>query len=244
MSEFEIRNRTYLKALASDDGLKKTSRDWFIEASRHEYSYHFTWLGLPIIQFPQDIVAIQELLWAVQPDLIVETGVARGGSLLLSASMLELAGNPGFVVGIDIDIREANRKAIEEHPLAGRIRLVEGSSTSPEVAQEVRDLAATSDRVVILLDSNHTHAHVLRELEIYSPLVKPGGYIVVFDTVIEEMPAGSFPDRPWDKGNNPATAVRAFLDRTNRFEVDHDIEDKLVITVAPGGYLKCVKALA
>lgn len=242
MSDFEDRNRLVTQAMAADEDLRRKSRDWFVHASQFEYSYHFTWLGIPIIQFPQDIVAVQELIWRTQPELVVETGVARGGSLMLSASLLELIGGPGLVIGIDNDIREPNRIAIESHPLSKRIKLIEGSSTAPEVAQHVRDLAAGLERVVVLLDSNHTHDHVLRELELYSPLVKPGGYLVVFDTVIEGMPAGSFPDRPWDKGDNPATAVRAFLGQNDRFDVDKAIEDTLLISVAPGGYLRCVKA--
>ena len=211
-----------------------------IASARYEYSYHFTWLGRPIIQFPQDILAVQEIIWTVRPDLIVETGIARGGSLILSASMLELIGGAGLVVGVDIDIREPSRLAIERHPLAHRIRMIEGPSTASEVADAVHEIARGRERVVVLLDSNHTHDHVLRELELYSPLVQPGSYLIVFDTVIEEMPAGSFPDRPWDVGNNPATAVRAFLEQNHRFEVDQAIERKLLISVAPGGYLRCV----
>ncbi len=241
MTDFEERNRALIGRMVADEELRRKTLDWFLHASRYEYSYHFTWLGRPIIQFPQDILAVQEIIWTVRPDLIVETGIARGGSVILSASMLELIGGPGFVVGVDVDIRAPNRAAIERHPLAKRITMIEGSSTAPEVARQVRDLAARCDRVVVLLDSNHTHDHVLRELEIYSPLVKPGGYIVVFDTVIEDMAAGSFPDRPWDKGNNPATAVRAFFAQNDRFEVDQALEGKLLISVAPGGYLRCVK---
>jgi len=226
--------------MGSDAGLRKLSRDWMIASARYEYSYHFTWLGRPIIQFPQDILAVQEIIWTVRPDLIVETGIARGGSLILSASMLELIGGAGLVVGVDIDIREPSRLAIERHPLAHRIRMIEGPSTASEVADAVHEIARGRERVVVLLDSNHTHDHVLRELELYSPLVQPGSYLIVFDTVIEEMPAGSFPDRPWDVGNNPATAVRAFLEQNHRFEVDQAIERKLLISVAPGGYLRCV----
>lgn len=242
MTEFEERNRALTAAMVADGEVRDRSRAWLLASAKYEYSYHFTWLGLPIIQFPQDILAVQEILWSVKPDLIVETGIARGGSLALSASMLQLIGGEGIVIGIDIDIREANRSAIEAHPLAHRIRMIEGSSTDPRVAEQVYELSAGRTSVVVLLDSNHTHEHVMRELELYSPLVRPGGYVVVFDTVIEDMPAGSFPDRPWDKGDNPATAVRTFLDGNDRFQVDHEIADKLLITVAPGGYLKCVKA--
>jgi cephalosporin hydroxylase len=240
MTEFEDRNLVLTAAMEADVDLRTMSREWMIHSARYEYSYHFTWLGRPIIQFPQDILAVQELVWSVRPDLIVETGIARGGSLILSASLLELLGGDGLVVGIDIDMRRPNREAIESHPLAHRVRIVEGSSTAPEVLRAVEALASGRDRVMVMLDSNHTHDHVLAELELYSPLVKSGSYLIVFDTIIDEMPAGSFPDRPWDVGNNPATAVRAFLDRNNRFEVDQDIEKKLLISVAPGGYLKCV----
>ena len=242
MDDFEERNRRMTREMTDDDELQDLARRWFIAASRHEYSYHFTWLGRPIIQFPQDIVAVQEIIWRARPDLIIETGVARGGSLMLSASMMELLGR-GQVVGIDIDIRDDNRRAIEQHPLSSRIALIEGSSTDADVVRRVQQAAASSTTVLVLLDSNHTHEHVLRELELYSPLVDIGSYIVVFDTVIEMMPADSFPDRPWGRGNNPATAVRDFLARNDRFVVDRELEAGLVISVAPCGYLKCVRGL-
>jgi cephalosporin hydroxylase len=241
MTEFEERNRAKISDMVADVDLNRKTHEWLVESARYEYSYHFRWLGLPIIQYPQDIVAMQELIWTAQPDLIVETGIARGGSLVFYASMLELLGGDGRVVGIDIDIRSHNRVSIERHPMAHRIDMVAGSSVNLEVVEEVRRRASGRQRIIVVLDSHHTHDHVLKELELYSPLVRPGGYVVVFDTVIESMPAGSFPDRPWHKGDSPATAVRAFLERNDRFEVDHSIEDKLLISVAPGGYLKCVK---
>jgi cephalosporin hydroxylase len=227
--------------MAADGDLREKTADWIAHASRYEYSYHFTWLGLPIIQFPQDIVAMQELVWRVRPDLIIETGVARGGSLILWASLLHLIGGIGEVVGIDIDIRPANRAAIEGHPLALRITLIDGSSVDPSTVERVRQIAEGHARVMVLLDSMHTHDHVLRELQLYSPLIRAGSYIVVLDTVIETMPAGSYPDRPWDRGNNPATAVEAFLRENDRFEVDREIHDKLLITMANGGYLRCIR---
>jgi cephalosporin hydroxylase len=242
MDEFEERNRSKVFTMRADHQLRALTRDWFQRASEYEYSYHFRWLGLPIIQFPQDIVAVQEVIWTTKPDLIVETGIARGGSLVLSASILELLGGDGLVVGVDIDIREANRSAIESHPLSGRIRMIEGSSVAPDVVAKVNELAAGRERVMVLLDSNHTHEHVLRELQLYSPLVTPGCYLIAFDTVIEDMPAGWFQDRPWDVGDNPATAVRAFLETNDRFQVDDELQSKLLISVAPGGYLRCVKA--
>ena len=233
--------------------MTSTTRDWFLLANQHEYSYHFNWLSRPIIQYPQDIVAIQELIWQIKPDLVIETGIAHGGSLILSASMLALldycdAVESGQmldpkaarrrVLGIDIDIRAHNREAIEAHPMAHRIDMLQGSSIAPEIVAEVRKRATEHERVLVILDSNHTHAHVLAELEAYAPLVSPGSYCVVFDTVIEDLPAGMYPDRPWDVGNNPKTAVREFLTRSHDFVVDEDIEAKLLITVAPGGYLR------
>ena len=241
MTEFEERNRGMIRRMGADGKLRDRSRAWFDAVSPYEYSYHFTWLGRPIIQFPQDMVVVQEIIWRTRPALIVETGVAHGGSLILSASILQLLGGEGHVVGIDIDIRPHNRIEIERHPLAGRISLIEGSSVDPAVASRVRGLAKGRGGVLVLLDSNHTHEHVLRELDLYSPLVTRGGYVVVFDTVIESMPEAAFPDRPWGRGNNPATAVREFLARTDRFEVDREIQDKLLITVAPDGYLRCIK---
>ena len=209
-------------------------------AVKYRYSYNFTWYGRPIIQFPEDIVMLQELVLSVKPELIIETGIAHGGSLVLSASMLELLGR-GNVVGIDIEIRPHNAAALAAHPLSRRITTIEGSSTDPQVVERVRALAAGKSPVMVILDSNHTHAHVLNELRLYAPLVTRDSYLVVFDTVIEQLPAGSFPDRPWDKGNNPATAVRQFLSETDRFAVDTELEARMLLTAAPGGWLRCVK---
>jgi cephalosporin hydroxylase len=196
---------------------------------------------VPIIQFPSDIVAMQEIIWRVRPDLIVETGVAHGGSIILYASLLQLIGGAGTVVGVDVDIRPHNRRILSEHPLRDRFTLVEGSSTSAATIAAVKELAKPKERILDCLDSTHSHEHVLNELRAYSPLVKAGSYVVVFDTIIEDFDPGSFPDRPWDRGNNAATAVGSFLKETDRFEVDEDIDAKLLISVAPRGYLKCVK---
>lgn len=239
--QFEAEKRARIAAMAADASFRRLSREWFDASCRHRYSYHFTWLGLPVIQYPQDIVALQEIIWRTRPELVVETGIARGGSLVFHASMLELLGGPGRVVGVDIDIRAHNRAAIESHPLARRIALIEGSSVDPAVAQQVRELARGLRSVLVVLDSNHTHEHVARELELYSPLVRSGGYLVVLDTVVEDLPAELFPGRPWGPGNNPRTAVQSFLAGNERFVVDSEIEAKLALTVAPGGYLKCVK---
>lgn len=240
MTEFEQSNQKMISRMAADSALKQKGVEFFTAANAYEYSYHFTWMGRPIIQYPQDIVATQELIWAVKPDLIIETGIAHGGSLILSSSILELIGGDSRVVGIDIEIRPHNRKAIEEHPMFKRITLLEGSSVSDEIAAQVRAIAAGRKRVMVFLDSNHAHDHVLRELELYSPLVTKDSYLVVFDTVVEDLPANSFPNRPWDKGSNPKTAVWEFLKTNSRFVIDKQIDHKLLITVAPDGFLKCV----
>jgi cephalosporin hydroxylase len=229
-----------IQKLGGHPELKSLSYQWLSAVSRYKYSYNFSWLGRPIIQLPQDILAMQELIWQVRPALIVETGIAHGGSLIFYASMLELLGGKGLVVGIDIDIRAHNRLEIEAHPLFKRIRLIEGDSTEPAVVEEVYGLAEGKAPILVALDSNHTHEHVLKELQLYSPLVRKGSYLVVFDTIIEDCPSGYVHDRPWDKGDNPRTAVAEFLAANPRFEEDRNLESKLLITVAPGGYLKCI----
>ncbi len=235
-----------LMELASDPGLRQDSIKWIQETAKHRYSYNFSWLGRPIIQYPQDIVAMQELIWMVRPDLIIETGIAHGGSLIFSASMLELnaiCGGPlkAEVVGVDIEIRPPNRAAIEEHPLAKRIVMIEGSSIAADVIENVKSRANDKQSVLVCLDSSHTHDHVLAELEAYAPLTSVGSYCVVFDTIIEDMPPTMFPDRPWGPGDNPKTAVREFLKRHSEFQSQEKIDNKLLVSVAPEGYLKRVR---
>ena len=227
--------------MAADAALQKAANELFVRSCEYRYSYNFSWMGRPIIQYPQDMVAMQEIIWSVRPDLVIETGIAHGGSLVYYASLLELLGNDGIVVGIDIDIRPHNREAIEAHPMARRIRMIEGSSIDPGTVAQVAELARHRKRVLVTLDSNHTHDHVLQELLLYSPFVSVGSYLTVFDTVVEDMPKALFPDRPWGPGNNPKTAVREFLGKTDRFVVDKEVENKLLLTVAPDGYLRCVK---
>lgn len=252
---FEQEVHKNISSLARDTDLQALSRIWVREVSPHRWAYNFRWMGRPAIQFPTDAWAIQELMWRVRPDLVVETGVAHGGSLIFSASMLALIdlaesiereevidprASSRCALGIDIEIRSHNREAIESHPMASRIRLIEGSSTSPEVISDVRAIASGYSRIMLLLDSNHSHDHVLGELEAYASLVSVGSYCVVFDTLIEDMPASLFPDRPWGHGNNPKTAVHAFLATHPEFAIDPDIHNKLLITVAPEGYLRRV----
>lgn len=234
--------RAEITAQGVDLELQALTRSWLLKTKEHKYSYHFEWLGRPIIQYPQDIVAMQELIFRIKPDLIVETGIAHGGSLIFSASMLELnavCGGPADarVIGIDIDIRAHNRQAIQAHPMMRRITMLEGSSVDPSMVDQVREAARSADRVLVCLDSNHTHAHVLAELEAYAPLVTLGSYCVVFDTVIETFPADMFPDRPWGPGDNAMTAVDAYLASHPEFEIDAEMDAKLLISVAPRGYL-------
>jgi cephalosporin hydroxylase len=251
--QFRAEVRGNIEALARDTDMRDLSRLWLRDTLKHRYTYNFSWLGRPIIQYPQDIVAMQELVWQVRPELIVETGIAHGGSLIMSASMLALleycdaaesrqvldpARPRRKVLGIDIDIRLHNRRAIEAHPMADRIEMIQGSSVAPHVVARVRERAAGATPVLVYLDSNHTHEHVLAELEAYAGLVTPGSYCVVYDTVIEDMPAGSFPERPWGKGDNPKTAIREYLKMHPEFEVDKQIDYKLLISVAPDGYLR------
>ncbi|MFN7714498.1 MAG: cephalosporin hydroxylase family protein [Pseudanabaenaceae cyanobacterium] len=219
----------------------------FLEtANPFKYSYHFEWLGRPIIQYPQDMVAMQELIWQVQPDLIIETGIAHGGSLIFSASMLELnaicgGSQDAEVLGLDIDIRAHNREAIEAHPMSKRISMIQGSSIAPEIIEQVKMKAVGKGKILVCLDSNHTHEHVLAELEAYAPLTSVGSYCIVFDTVIEDLPDEMFGNRLWGVGNNPKTAVWEYLKTHPEFEIDKSIENKLLITVAPDGYLRRVK---
>ena len=239
----EVENN--IDTLGKSEFMHKLGMDFLNKSSEYKYSYNFSWLGRPIIQYPQDMIAMQEIIWDVKPDLIIETGIAHGGSLIFYASLLELLSISGLgegkVLGIDIDIREHNRQAIESHPMSKRIDMIQGSSISPEIIGQVRQYANGKERILIVLDSNHTHNHVLAELEAYASLTTVGSYCVVFDTVVEDMPADFFPDRPWGPGNNPTTAVREYLASHSDFEIDTSIQHKLLITVAPDGYLRRIK---
>jgi cephalosporin hydroxylase len=235
-----------VKAQGRNEKLVQHSRDWVREANAAKYSYHFEWMGRPIIQYPQDIMAMQELIFKIQPDLIIETGIAHGGSVIFSASMLELnaiSGGPqdAMVVAVDIDIRQHNREAIAAHSMSKRITMIQGSSIDPAIVEKVKAHAKGKKRVLISLDSNHTHEHVLEELKAYAPLTSVGSYCVVFDTIVEDLPAGTHPDRPWNVGNNPKTAVWEYLKSHPEFEIDKEMDNKLLISVAPDGFLKRVR---
>lgn len=239
-AQFEYERAKAIEQMSSDSDLRQLSLQWMIAADKYKYSYNFTWLGRPIIKLPGDIAVLQEVIWQTKPDLIIETGIAHGGSLILSASILDLIGR-GVVLGIDIDIRPHNRSAIESHPLAHRIQMLEGSSTDSKIIEEVTKVASTKERVMVVLDSMHTHKHVLDELRIYSRFVTLGAYLILPDTFIEYFPKGYYQNRPWDIGNNPMTAMRQFLTETDCFEIDRSVSNKALISEAIDGYLKRVR---
>jgi cephalosporin hydroxylase len=252
---FILEGNQEIDALGQDHELRNDALALAIRAAKYKYVYHFSWMGRPIIQYPQDMIAMQELIWSVKPDLIIETGIAHGGSLIMNASLLALldlceAQEQGRaldprkpvrkVLGIDIDIRSHNREAIEAHPMASRIQMLQGSSVDPEIVAQVQEISGRHKRILVSLDSNHTHYHVLAELEAYAPLVSKGSYCVVFDTAVEDMPPELCVGRPWGPGNSPMTAVREYLKNHTEFAVDRRIEDKLLITVAREGFLQRV----
>ena len=242
IEQFNTEKQNNIKAQALDNDLLNKSKQLFVKMNEHKYSYNFSWMGRPIIAYPQDMIAMQELIWEVKPDLIIETGVAHGGSIVYYASLLELIGNDGLVLGIDIDIRKHNRDLIEAHPMMKRIKLIEGSSTSEEIVAQVKAIVGTKKKVMLCLDSNHTHDHVLQELKLYSPFVTKDSYCVVFDTIIEDLPADyDWGARSWGVGNNPKTAVWEFLKQNSDFEINKSIKDKILISVAPDGFLKRIK---
>jgi cephalosporin hydroxylase len=252
-TDFQAEKALSIATYPENKHWNELTRDWMIQAFENRYMYNFQSLGRPIIQTPIDMVAMQEIIWDTKPDLIIETGIAHGGSLIFSASqlaqldlcdaieagtMLDPKNSQRKVLGIDIDIRAHNRLAIEAHPMASRIQMIQGSSIAPDIIAQVHAVAANFNRVLVCLDSNHTHEHVLAELLAYANLTSVGSYCCVFDTIVEDMPAGTFPDRPWGPGNNPKTAVWKYLETNPKFEIDDCIQNKLMITVSPGGYLK------
>lgn len=240
---FDEERKERIRANGVNSGLIDAARDFTMASVIPKYSYNFSWMGRPIFQYPQDIIAVQQIVWSVKPDLIIETGIAHGGSLIFSASMLELnaaCGGPkdAEVLGVDIDIRAHNRDAIIAHPMAKRISMIEGSSVASDIVGRVRAKAAGKKSVLVCLDSNHTHAHVLGELNAYASLTTVGSYCIVFDTAVEDMSPEMLGDRPWAPGNSPKSAVREFLKTHGEFEVDKQIDSQLLISMAADGYLK------
>jgi cephalosporin hydroxylase len=240
IEQFNQERKADIKSMGLDEELKKKSLDWMLHADKYKYTYNFEWMGRPIIKYPNDIVIMQELIWKLKPDVIIETGIAHGGSIIFSASMLELIGN-GEVVAVDIDIRKHNRDEIENHPMMKRITMYEGSSTDTTIFEKIKAHCQGKKTVMVCLDSMHTHAHVLDELNLYAPLVTVGSYIVCPDTFIEFFPKGYYDNRPWDVGDNPHTAAMAFLKANPNFEIDTQLNDKLMITEGIDGYLKRIK---
>jgi cephalosporin hydroxylase len=240
VQEFIDERQHRVNANSSNGRLRQAADAFNLESNKAQYSYNFSWMGRPIIQYPQDMIAMQEIIWKVQPDLIIETGIAHGGSLVYYASLLELIGK-GEVLGVDIDIREHNRQEIESHPMMKRITMLQGSSVDEGVVEAVKTFATGKKTVMVCLDSNHTHAHVLDELKYYSPFVTAESYLVVFDTIVEDLPDDYLPGRAWSRGDNPKTAVHEFLKSHPEFIIDTDIDNKLLISVAPNGYLKRIE---
>lgn len=239
-AEFERHTRSQSVALGKDKAVFERSIDLLLDLDRYDYSYLWSWMGVPIIQLPADIMATQEVIWATKPDIIIETGVARGGSVLFMAAMLQLIGK-GQVIGVDIDIRAHNRETIETHPMSGRIKLVEGSSIADDTLEKVRSLIPEGASVMVVLDSDHSRDHVLAELRALGPLVTSGCYIVVADTAAGHLDADRAPTKRskiWYKGNEPLTALNLYLEETDQFEVDPELNGKLVLSSSPGGYLR------
>jgi len=237
ISQFEAERNDRINSNEGNEALKNAADLFNLESNKAQYSYNFSWMGRPIIQYPQDMIAMQEIIWEIKPDLIIETGIAHGGSLIYYASLLELIGN-GLVLGIDIDIRHHNKVEIERHPMNRRIQMIQGSSIELDTVKQVKKIASGKEKIIVCLDSNHTYEHVLQELNLYSTFVTPGSYLVVFDTIVQFLPDNYLSGRPWGKGNNPWNSVQTFLSQNSNFEIDRTIQNKLLISVAPDGYLK------
>ncbi|KAB7610070.1 cephalosporin hydroxylase [Amylibacter sp. SFDW26] len=256
MTDFVKEVEDRVASYVNEKEMRKAASDFMRASTQPKYCYNFSWQTRPIIQYPQDMVAVQEIIWDVKPDLIVEMGIAHGGSLIYNASILAMldmceaiedgrtidpAQSKRRILGVDIDIREHNRIEIEKHPMSSRIDMIQGSSIAPEIIQQVKDYAADYERILVCLDSNHTHSHVLAELEAYAPLTSVGSYCVVFDSIVEDLPEDMYPDRPWGPGDNPKTALWDYVERHPEFEIDKQMFEKLLISVCPDGFLKRVK---
>lgn len=242
IQQFQAERNEDIEKMGKDSDLRKKSLDWMLCADKYKYTYNFSWMGRPIIKFPSDIVIQQEIMWKIKPDLVIETGIAHGGSIIFTASMMEMMGIDGEVIGIDIDIRSHNRLEIEKHPMKKRITMFEGNSVDNNIIAEVREIANTKSRVMVILDSLHSHDHVYKELCAYAPMTSIGSYCILPDTFIEFFPKGYYSKtRPWDVGDNPYTAMKEYLAGNNQFEIDHSLTSKAMITETIDGYLKRVR---
>ena len=236
--QFLSDRKELIGGMAKDQEVAARNLDLLVASDKNGYSYMWDWLGVPIIQMPADIVAMQEIIWKTRPDVIVETGIARGGSAILHTSLLRLTGKPGKVIAVDIDIRAHNRETIESHPLGDGVTLIEGSSVDPVIIDKIRSLIPADSRVMVVLDSDHTHSHVLAELQLYSQFVTPGMYLIAADTFVEELPVQLHRPREWGPGDNPKTAVDSFLASAPDFKLDADLAAKMLMSSSAAGYLR------
>jgi cephalosporin hydroxylase len=238
--EFEDEKSRQSRAMGRDVDVFQQSLKLITALDAYGYSYLWSWMGVPIIQMPADVMATQEVIWATKPDIIIETGVARGGSVLFMASLLEIIGK-GKVIGVDIDIRAHNREAIETHPMSKRVVLLEGGSVDEVTLARVRAEIPDGASVMVVLDSDHSRQHVLAECRAYGPMVTPGCYMVVADTVVGHVTEENAPrkrSKVWFKGDEPLSALQDYMSETNRFEVDEALNGKLVMSSSPGGYVR------
>lgn len=238
-NQFNQEKENNIKIAYINKELQKQALEFLVTSDKLNYAYNWTWLDLPIIQMPEDIVLVQEIIWDTKPDVIIETGIAWGGSVVLSASILELIGN-GKVLAIDKVLPKSNIDAIMKYKFSNRINLFEGSSTDLKIVEQIKKLIKPNDKVMVLLDSNHTHDHVHEELQIWSTFVTPGNYLVVSDTMIEELPPHPSRVRPWGKGNNPMTALDKFLSTNHTFTRENLYNHKAISSYTRNGYLKCI----
>ena len=224
-----------------DASLSGEAKKVLSDADHYHWVHQTSWMGEPILNLPQDMFAMQEIIYRTRPDFIVESGVAWGGSLLFYSTLMEILGGK-LIIGIDVFIPDDLKERIGSHEkLSKRIRWINDSSTSEETLSKVKEIVGDSRKVLVFLDSDHTHEHVLTELNLYAPLIGKGQYIICGDTIVEDVPEQKHRPRAWGPGNNPKTALMSFLDQNDRFEVDQNLENKLLFTCNPGGYLKCIK---
>lgn len=237
----DVAGQTKVLALYSKEAFEAISREWVRVGWNQKYQYTFSWMGRPVIQLPEDMIRIQEAIFRINPDVIIETGVAHGGSLIFYSSLCK-AMDRGRVIGIDIEIRPHNRAAIEAHPLNDRITLIEGSSTAPEIVAQVKSLVKPGETVLVILDSNHTYAHVFGELEAYADLVTPGSYLVATDGIMYDLAETPRGNPEW-ASDNPTRAARDFAAKHPEFVMEQPVwpfnESELDqnITHWPGAWL-------